>query len=142
MKAPFPWFGGKGRWADAIWARLGRVDVYVEPFAGSLAVLLANPERPGREIVCDKDGLICNFWRSLRTDPEATAYWADYPTIHQDLTARNVWLRAWCAEHSARLSEDPDWHDPKAAGWWVWWAISLLIGGPGDASPRTTDGPT
>ena len=36
-KAPFPWFGGKRRVADKVWAALGDVDQYVEPFAGSLA---------------------------------------------------------------------------------------------------------
>lgn len=39
MKAPFPWFGGKRRVADVVWAALGDVDNYVEPFAGSLACL-------------------------------------------------------------------------------------------------------
>ena len=43
MKAPFPWFGGKRRVAPEIWAAFGDVDNYVEPFAGSLAVLLERP---------------------------------------------------------------------------------------------------
>jgi site-specific DNA-adenine methylase len=40
MQAPFPWFGGKRKVASEVWAALGDVDNYVEPFAGSLAVLL------------------------------------------------------------------------------------------------------
>lgn len=40
LQAPFPYFGGKSRIADVIWQRLGDVANYVEPFAGSLAVLL------------------------------------------------------------------------------------------------------
>jgi hypothetical protein len=43
MKAPFPWYGGKSRVAPEVWAALGDVQYYVEPFAGSLAVLLARP---------------------------------------------------------------------------------------------------
>lgn len=43
VRAPFPWFGGKSRAADLVWARFGNVPNYVEPFAGSLAVLLARP---------------------------------------------------------------------------------------------------
>jgi len=43
IKAPFPWFGGKSRAAEIIWARFGNVPNYVEPFAGSLAVLLDPP---------------------------------------------------------------------------------------------------
>ena len=128
MKPPFPYFGGKTRWADAVWERLGRADIYAEPFAGSLAVLLANPAPARREVVCDLDGHIANFFRSLRDDPDETAYWADYPTVHQDLTARHQWLQRWAQENAPRLSEDPDYHDAKAAGWWVW-GISLWIGG-------------
>ena len=41
LRAPFPWFGGKRRAADLVWPRLGDVSTYNEPFAGSLAVLLA-----------------------------------------------------------------------------------------------------
>ena len=56
MKAPFVWFGGKRRVADAVWAALGDVDNYVEPFAGSLAVLLERPNPPRTETVNDADG--------------------------------------------------------------------------------------
>lgn len=63
MKAPFPWFGGKSRAAPLIWECLGNVTNYVEPFAGSLAVLLLRPWGPGRnETVNDKDCYVANFW--------------------------------------------------------------------------------
>ena len=41
LAAPFPWFGGKRRAAPTIWEALGDPGGYVEPFAGSAAVLLA-----------------------------------------------------------------------------------------------------
>ena len=108
---------------------MGNPTVYVEPFAGSLACLLARPEGSGqREIVCDLDGGISNFWRAVTADPDAVAAWADYPTFHADLTARHKWLRAWFAEHTAELSNDPHFYCAKVAGWWVW-GISLWIGG-------------
>ena len=44
IKAPFPWFGGKSRVAPLVWERFGDVRNYVEPFMGSLAVLLGRPE--------------------------------------------------------------------------------------------------
>lgn len=44
LRAPFPWFGGKRRVAAQVWEALGAVDNYVEPFAGSLAVLLERPD--------------------------------------------------------------------------------------------------
>ena len=122
-------FGGKSRLAPAIWERLGNPVVYVEPFAGSLACLLARPDGAGqREIVCDLDGGISNFWRAVTAEPDLVAAWADYPTFHADLTARHKWLRAWFAEHSAELSADPHFYCAKVAGWWVW-GISLWIGG-------------
>ena len=46
LKAPFPWFGGKSRVAHFVWPRFGNVGNYVEPFAGSLAVLLKRPHEP------------------------------------------------------------------------------------------------
>ena len=70
----------------------------------------------------------CNFWRALRADPEDVAYHADYPTFHHDLTSRHLWLREWGPVHSEQLMTDPEWYDPKAAGWWAW-GISNWIGG-------------
>ena len=111
-----------------MWERFGDIAVLSEPFAGSLAVTLHNPIPCPREIVCDIDGGICNFWRAVRADPEAVAFYADYPTIHQDLTARHRWLVRWVIENAGRLEDDPDYYDVRAAGWWVW-GISLWIGG-------------
>jgi len=47
VPAPFVWFGGKRRVAAQVWDALGDVDNYVEPFAGSLAVLLGRPGGTG-----------------------------------------------------------------------------------------------
>ena len=126
LRAPFPYYGGKGRWADTINERLGTVGVYVETHGGTFAVGLSRPPAP-REVMTDTNAWVCNFFRSLRGDYEQTAYWADWPTLHQDLTARHRWLLRWGDEHRERMSEDPDWYDAKAAGWWVW-GISSWIG--------------
>ena len=129
LAAPFPWYGGKRRWAETILERLGDdADSYIEPFAGSLAVLLHKKVPYGREIVCDINGLLVNFWRSIKFDPEQTAHWAQWPTLHLDLTARHKWLVAWGRENVDALREDPEYHDVKAAGWWVW-GVSNWIGG-------------
>ena len=127
LTAPFPYYGGKRRAAQTIWEHFGDPDIYVEPFAGSCATLLWRQKPCPREIVCDTDGFICNFWRAVAADPEAVARHADWPTIHQDLTARHTWLRQWGAEHAEKLSGDPRWYDPEAAGWWVW-GLSIWIG--------------
>lgn len=46
LKAPFPYFGGKSRVGPIIWDRFGDVKNYIEPFAGSMAVLLGRPHWP------------------------------------------------------------------------------------------------
>ena len=138
LTAPFPYYGGKRRWINDVWQRFRDPDVYIEPFAGSCAILLGRPEPCRREVVCDLNGFICNFWRAVRDDPDLVAHYADYPTVHQDLTARHRWLIQWGQEHRERLSEDPDWYDAKAAGWWAWGA-SLWIG-HGWCHPAQGDG--
>lgn len=70
----------------------------------------------------------CNFWRALRADPLGVAWWADYPTVHQDLTARHVWLLEWANKEGVRLIGDATYYDTQVAGWWVW-GISNWIGG-------------
>ena len=79
LKAPFPWFGGKSRASDIIWRRFGNVPNYVEPFAGSLAVLLARETTPGTETVNDLDCYLANFWRAIAANPDAVAEAADWP---------------------------------------------------------------
>ena len=131
MKAPFPWFGGKRRVAADVWAALGDVDNYVEPFAGSLAVLLERPKRHTGyvETVSDADGYVANFWRALAADPDAVAGWADWPVNETDLIARHLWLVNTGRERLARLEADPDWFDAQVAGWWVWGICSWIGSG-------------
>jgi len=124
-KTPWPWFGGKADAADLVWSALGDVDHYVEPFAGSLAVLMRRPHPCNRtyysETVNDFDGLLCNAWRSIALSPEATAEAASWPVCEADLHARHLRLVTWKAETQLeRLMGDPQWHDPVMAGWWIW----------------------
>lgn len=122
----FPWFGGKSRAAAEVSEALGAVDVYCEPFAGSLGVLLQR-EPVKHEVVNDNDGLLVNFWRSLAAEPEAVAQWADWPVTEADLTARHLWLVERIPTVREALQADPDWYDAKVAGWWVW-GICAWIG--------------
>ena len=124
-KTPWPWFGGKADAAEAVWAALGDVDHYVEPFAGSLAVLLRRPHQANRtyhsETVNDLDGLLCNAWRGIARDPDAVAGAASWPVCEADLHARHLALLAWRAAGNAeRLMADPDFFDARMAGWWAW----------------------
>lgn len=122
-RAPFPWFGGKSRVASLVWERFGDPQNYCEPFAGSLAVLLARPswaEGESRvETVNDLDCYLANFWRAATEAPEDVAHFADWPVNEADLHARHRWL-VGLAEFRERLRRDPEYFDPKVAGWWVW----------------------
>ena len=139
-KTPWTWFGGKADAAEAVWAAFGDVDHYVEPFAGSLAVLMRRPHTANRtyhsETVNDLDGLLVNAWRSIQMSPEATADAASWPVSEADLHARHIALLRWRNERQLEhLMGDPLFHDPVMAGWWMWgqscWIGSGWCGGKG-----------
>lgn len=143
LKAPFPWFGGKSKVSSIIWEYFGSttkpgktgdvcIDNYIEPFAGSLAVLLGRPSNTITpkiiETVNDFDCYISNFWRALKMDPDQLAFHADYPVIEADLVARNNWLVENRPVVRDKVMADPDYYDIKVAAWWVW-GMSQWIGG-------------
>lgn len=120
VKPPFAYYGGKTTLAPQIAALLPKHDHYVEPFAGSLAVLLA--KQPSRaETVNDLDGDLVTFWRVLRDRPEdlericllTPHSRAEYEQAASGLTdddlerARRVWVR---------LTQGRS-HSMKPAGW-------------------------
>lgn len=72
MKPPFAYYGGKTMLADRIASTFPPHRHYVEPFAGSLAVLLAKTPSV-METVNDLDQAIVNFWRVLRNRPDELA---------------------------------------------------------------------
>ena len=128
--APFPYFGRKRKIASVVWEYLGDPKTYIEPFFGSGAVLLRRPPTEHKkiyEIVNDKDGYICNVWRSIEFSPEETARWCDWPVNHIDLHARRKELIKNEAYLVENLLADPKWHDPVLAGYWIW-AASCWIG--------------
>jgi len=132
MKAPFPWFGGKRKVADQVWSALGDCDQYVEPFAGSLAVLLDRPawHTNATETVNDADQYIANFWRALAHDPESVAHHADWPVNECDLFSRHLWLvNEGKRQMQAGMEADPDWYDAKIAGWWCWGVCAWIGSG-------------
>lgn len=106
MKPPFAYYGGKTSLAEQIVALMPPHLFYVEPFAGSLSVLLAKP-RARQETVNDLDGDLMLFWRVLRDRPEELTraaaltphsraeYEASYELPDDDELerARRVWVR-------------------------------------------------
>lgn len=106
IKPVVPYHGGKGRLASWIVSLMPQHRVYLEPFAGSAAVLLAKPQST-HEILNDLDGNVVNFYRVLRERPEdlervcrLTPYARDefaaatFPEDLDDLErARRWWVR-------------------------------------------------
>jgi hypothetical protein len=143
LAAPFPYFGGKRRAAPRIWEALGDPAGYVEPFAGSAAVLLARPSFIGRrvETLNDADGWLVNCWRAIQLSPEAVAAAAWGPVAEIDYHARLAWLQQRrTPDLVAWLEGDPEHHDAKAAGWWLY-VLACGIGDPFGSGPwRVVDG--
>ena len=129
LAAPFPYFGGKSGAAATVWEAFGTVDNYVEPFAGSAAMLLGAPAGKRIETINDADGFVANFWRSIAKCPEDVAHHADWPCNEVDLFARHSWLVRQAAGLTERLTADPDWFDVKIAGWWCWGACNWIGSG-------------
>lgn len=108
MKPPIAYYGSKVTIARRIVELLPDHEHYVEPFAGSLAVLLAKP--PSRmETVNDIDGDLMVFWKTLRDQPDElerlcaltphsraeyeAAFAADPESLPDLERARRVWVK-------------------------------------------------
>ena len=136
MKPPFPYFGKKTDVTEVVWKTFNTVDNYIEPFAGSCAMLLARPEHTvynkkneydwGIETINDADGLVSNFWRATAHDVHEVARHAAWIVHEADLHARHLWLVNHKDDIEEKLMADPDWYDPKAAGWWLWGACNWI----------------
>ena len=119
--------------ADTVWSALGNVDHYVEPFAGSAAVLLARPHAGRCETINDADSMVSNFWRALKAAPDEVAAHCDWPVLETDLHARHLWLIGRRESLTEKLVADPEWFDARAAGWWCWGACAWIGSGWCDA---------
>lgn len=136
LKAPFPYMGGKSKVADLVWRRLGNVDNFLEPFAGSLAVLLRRPAEHFKdgyrvETCNDVNHYIVNFWRAVTAAPDKVAEYADWPVTECDLHARHRWLMNSKESLKWRklMVSDPEHFNPRIAGWWVHGACSWIGSG-------------
>ena len=137
LAAPFPYFGGKRRAAPIVWRALGDPAGYVEPFAGSAAVLLARPHFEGRrvETINDLDGWLVNVWRAIQSRPGEVARHAVGPVTEIDYHARLAWLQERRTDGLVSwLEGDPEVCDAKAAGWWLYVAAAG-IGDPWGPGP-------
>jgi len=124
---PVGYFGAKVRIAPRIAALLPAHGHYVEPFAGSLSVLLAKPPST-METVNDLDGDLMTFWRVLRDRPadlqtacaltphSRAEHQAAYAPADDELEqARRVWVLL--TQGRARIMKSTGWrHHADPAG--------------------------
>ena len=101
VKKPFQWFGGKGRNLKRIlpYIPIGG-NPYVEPYAGSLAVLLARQPAPA-EVANDIDDRIINFFRTIQNQDTLNELMA---LLRQTMYSRAEYVRASQLLNSNSLS--------------------------------------
>lgn len=130
IEIPYIWFGGKRKVANIVWAKLGDVRNYIEPFYGGGAVHLLRPAEHdiGIETINDYDGFVTNFWRAVKHNPAAVAAEMNRPVNEIDLEARHRYL---CCmpdkeEFLHRMKTAPYHYDIKRAAWWCWGLCSWI----------------
>lgn len=131
LRAPYAYIGSKRYIAPLVWQKLGKVDIYIEPFFGSGAIMLSNPYEPlpKYEVVNDLNCYIANFWRATKIAPHEVAYYADWPVNENDLHARHKWLWSQYEDVRSKMESDPEYCDTKVAGLWVWGLSAWIMSG-------------
>ena len=126
---PYVWFGGKRTIAPLVWAALGDVDNYIEPFFGGGSVWLLRPHEPRLETVNDYDGFVSNFWRAVQAEPDAVADAMNRPVNEVDLEAihRTLCRMPEKEQFLDRMKNDPEFFDVQRAAWWCW-GLNAWIG--------------
>ncbi len=143
LKAPFPYFGGKRQIASRVWELLGEVDNYVEPFCGSMAVLLARPGVATTETVNDWSCLLINAWRAIQNAPELAELLV--APVSEVETEGQHWALVTGAKALRDKLGDPSYFDLRLAAFYIkganeWigsgWAVEEGEG-PWSWSPET-----
>lgn len=131
-RAPFGWYGSKARLAGRITKLAARIPhkVYIEPYAGSAAVLFRKP-RARVEVLNDLDGGVVNYFRMLRDHgpdlaracqltPYARDEYADAAARDDDATdierARRFWARCMQSFNNAGAGRRAGWAISTAPG--------------------------
>lgn len=144
MKSVLKYPGAKNRLASWICEYIPEHHVYLEPFAGSLAILF-NKERCHIETVNDLNGEVVNFFRIMRDNPkelkrliELTPYSREeynlsYEAAEDNIErARRFCVRCWqgfgCANvYHNGFKSGQQMHSPNPAKAWVELADTLDI---------------
>lgn len=122
-KSHFVWYGGKSKIAPLVWQFFDpRVPAYVEPFAGSAAVLIHRPYYSDKffELINDNDGFVVNYFRSIKFDAEKVAEFARKPRYHDELDAVRKYMHDYSFSLANQVRSDLKYYDAEIAGYWVW----------------------
>src|SRR3990172_8019346 len=116
------YFGGKRKIVREIWRRFGKLNMYIEPFCGSAAILLGRPRhlRCGIEYLNDLDGMLVNVWRAIKADPDGVAKAIPLLAHEWNLLAVHRVLQARWTEIQDKCKADLDFHDAELAGYWLY----------------------
>jgi DNA adenine methylase len=120
LKAPFCYFGGKSLIAERVWQIFGSgLQNYVEPFAGSLAVMLARPVPfDGPETAGDWSCHVVNFWRAIQGNPWGLAKLCVGPCFEVNTEAQHNHI-VQGADALRTLLGNPLAYDLRSAAYWV-----------------------
>lgn len=129
LKAPFIYYGGKSKVARVVWAALGDVRHYIEPFLGSGAVFLNRPHPHRVATLNELEPHVVNFWRCVQADSDGLVKQAMMPVFESNLHAVHAWLVNHKAELRERIEGDPAYYDVQAAAWWAWGQCCWIGGG-------------
>jgi DNA adenine methylase len=109
LQSPITYYGGKKLMLRHILPLIPQHTIYVEPFAGGLAVYFAKPIS-ALEIVNDLNGFVVNFWQQLKSNYDAL-----HALIEQTLHSRRSHHDAYVMYENPTLFTDLQ----KAWAFWV-----------------------
>jgi DNA adenine methylase len=119
VRCPFVWPGGKSKCIDKICPHLPHRDVYVEPFGGSGAIMLAR--RPSTlDVYNDRYTGVVAFYKCLRSPK---LFEALMERLHLCIHSREDWM--FCKESWENCKDDVE----RAARWYT--VVEYSFGGIG-----------
>ncbi len=127
-EAPFVYFGNKKTIAAEVWKKFGAAKMYIEPFMGTGSVFFSCPHQLDSAILNDSDGLVTNFWRAVKYNPEGVAEHCDMLRDEIECHARFLYtMRHSGADFTTRLVESVYYCDAKLAGWWAGYNSAMIM---------------
>lgn len=128
FRQPYMYTGGKKGIAYFVWQLLGDPGVYVEPFFGGGSVLLNRPKFDkyySEEYVSDLDGMIINFWRTVKMDRHGLLKELERPLSEIELQAM-FRLANRTATLVDSLEDDDKYYSVRAAAAFVYTMCAAL----------------